>query len=426
MNIPLLLNHCTKMKDKSYDELISELTDYLKNELKLKDSSIYLHRIRWRKIKEYMLRNKIKYITPKICMDYLHEKFGEDYLLLSANDKTIISKIKDLMQFYETGGLERRHEPFLFDGSIGLLMTEYLSKKITERRSERTVSTTKTHLYYFLKFLNEHNVEDIREVNECHILNFLKTINPNQKASIDWCVNVLRGFFREQYNQQRINNDYSKLIPKTNYKRQAKIPDIYTEKEIGHLLGSINRSSAVGKRDYAITLLVAKLGLRTSDISLLKFKDIDWEQNKIQIIQYKTDTQIVLPLLPEIGNAIIDYIKHGRPKSDEPFIFLLAKHPFTPLQLSGASWAIDRNFKRSGINIASRKHGSHSLRHSLAGYLLKTKIVLPTITAILGHNSMDSTKYYLRIDLESLKQCMLDVPAISTDFYNQKGGYFYE
>lgn len=414
------------MKQKTYDELAAELTSYMKNELGLKDSSIYVHHLRWRKLKEYMLQNNIKFFTSEIATDYLFEKFGDDYSNLSNNDKTVVSNIKDLIQFYETGALERRHEPYIFDGSIGSLMLEFLDIKQEERRSERTISTTKMHLYYFLKYLKNNVINDIHEINEYHILGFLKTMNPNQKASMDWCVNVMRSFFREQYDQRRIDTDYSKLIPKTNYKKQSKIPEIYTGTEIGQLLGAFNRTSAVGKRDYAITLLVAKLGLRTSDISLLKFENIDWQQNKIKIIQYKTNTPLELPLLPEIGNAIIDYIQHGRPKSDLPFVFLLAKSPYTPLCLSGASHAVSRNLLRSGVHIGTRRRGSHSLRHSLAGYLLKTKTVLPTITAVLGHNSTESTRFYLRIDLESMKQCMLNVPIVSNKFYMQEGGYFYE
>lgn len=414
------------MKERTYEELVSELTNYMKNELKLKESTIYVYHLRWRKLEEYMLRNKINFFTPEICTDYLLGRFGENYTILSNNDKVIISQIKDLIQFYETGGLQRRHEPFVFDGTIGFLMLKFIDQKREMRRSKRTISATTTHLYYFLKFLKQHKINNILEIRESHILNFLRTMNPNQKATIDWAVFVLRCFFREQYRQKELDTDFSKLIPKTNYKKQSKIPEIYTGDEIGRLLHSINRTSSVGKRDYAITLLIVKLGLRTSDIGLLKFENIDWEQNTIKLIQYKTEKSIELPLLPEIGNAIIDYIKHGRPKSKEPYIFLLAKRPYTPLTLSGASWAISRNLKRSGIRIESRKHGSHSLRHSLAGYLLKAKVVLPTITAVLGHNNTESTRYYLRIDLESLKHCMLEVPMVTSNFYMQKGGYFYE
>ena len=132
------------MKERTYEELASELTNYMKNELKLKESTIYVYHLRWRKLEEYMLRNKIDFFTPEICTDYLLGRFGENYTIFSNNDKVIISQIKNLIQFYETGGLQKRHEPFVFDGTIGpyVINNNFIKKKPSDQTILKRASRT--------------------------------------------------------------------------------------------------------------------------------------------------------------------------------------------------------------------------------------------------------------------------------------------
>jgi site-specific recombinase XerD len=188
----------------------------------------------------------------------------------------------------------------------------------------------------------------------------------------------------------------------------------------------VDRNHAVGKRDHTIILLAARLGLRASDIAKLKFENILWEQSSIHLTQFKTGNEIKLPLLSEVGNAIVDYLKYGRPKSSENFLFLCARSPFNPIDTSVITRIVQNTFAKTGINTKYRRHGPHALRHSLAGRLLENLTTLPVITEVLGHENTESTKFYLRIDLTSLRQCVLEVPAVSTCFYRQKGGFFYE
>jgi integrase len=171
--------------------------------------------------------------------------------------------------------------------------------------------------------------------------------------------------------------------------------------------------------------LAVRLELRASDIGGLRFDHILWEKNIIGFDQHKTGKHIELPLLTEVGNAIIDYLKHVRPKSKEPHIFLRAKAPFTRLFSAAITSIVHKSLVHAGINIENRRHGAHALRHSLAGILLEQKTILPIISEVLGHGSVESTKYYLRIDTTSLKQCALDVSPVSESFYLQKGGIFY-
>lgn len=106
--------------------------------------------------------------------------------------------------------------------------------------------------------------------------------------------------------------DLASIIPKEHYNKQPKLPSVYSEEEIRKILISVDRSTAIGKRDYAILCLASVLGLRASDIANLKFENIHWEHNIIKLVQYKTGKGLVLPLLPEIGNSIIEYLRYGR------------------------------------------------------------------------------------------------------------------
>jgi len=201
---------------------------------------------------------------------------------------------------------------------------------------------------------------------------------------------------------------------------------MYSKDEVEKLIASVDRGSSIGKRNYAIILLAARLGLRSSDISNLKFENILWEQNTIGFVQYKTEKEIELPLLPEVGNAIIDYLKYSRQESDEPFVFLTVRSPIIPITPVGIESLVQHTFTEAGINIKNKRHGPHALRHSLAGRLLECQTVLSVISEVLGHENTESTKFYLRVDLTSMRKCALEVPAVSPSFYNQKGGIFYE
>jgi len=166
--------------------------------------------------------------------------------------------------------------------------------------------------------------------------------------------------------------------------------------------------------------------LRASDIANLKFENLQWERCTIKFNQFKTGKNIELPMLPEVGNAIVDYMKYGRPKSNEAFIFLLSRSPYTPIHGCSVTGIVHSSLVRAGISIENRKHGAHVLRHSLASILLEKGIILPIISEVLGHENTESAKFYLRIDLKSLRQCTLEVPSVAVSFYGQKGGYFYE
>ncbi|MBC8456628.1 MAG: tyrosine-type recombinase/integrase, partial [Deltaproteobacteria bacterium] len=154
--------------------------------------------------------------------------------------------------------------------------------------------------------------------------------------------------------------------------------------------------------------------------------NIDWENSSITFSQFKTGKKIELPLLVDVGGAIIDYLKYGRKKSESPNIFLYTRAPFTAMTNAAVAGTLGRTVDASGVDTTGRKHGAHAMRHSLASRFLENKESIPVISEALGHQSTTTTMSYLRIDVESLRKCALNVPLVDTSFYEQKGGAFYE
>lgn len=370
---------------------------------------------------------KIKTLDSTICKAFLdHTYADQDFGDLTKRDRDMIKAVEVLTEYIVTGTIFPKKEVAVFEGSIGKLMIQYLAYKATLRLAIHTLKEYEQHLSRFLAFLNDKEITEIKTVNQLHFLLYLKGIDPRFSSLPHMAIRVIRDFFRYLYNQEILDTDISNLVPKDNFRKQPKLPSTYKKREVEVLINSIDRASKAGKRNYAIILLAARLGLRASDITNLKFRDIQWERNMMRIRQYKTDNILELPLLPEVGNAMIDYLKYGRPASDDPHFFLVASSPYNPMSGSGVGTIVQNAFAAAEIDTGNRKHGSHALRHSLAGFLLENRVTLPVISEVLGHEKSESTKYYLRVDLNSLKQCMLDVPTIDPLFYSQKGGFFYE
>jgi len=403
-----------------YYDVTSRALEFLEQRLLLKDVTLRHYRFRWSFVKEYMELQKIDFISPEVCKNFLINYYnGRSRSDLSENEKNIEKAVSVLSEFLETGSIQKKYKITHLDGLIGALMKDFLAFKESFRLSKLTIDKIESHMSKFNFWLSANGVLTIHEIKQIHIINFIKSLDPNKKALIHDTLMDLRGFFKYLYEKEIILMDMASSIPKDNYGSQSKLPSYYSEEEIDKLLNAIDRGTAVGKRDYAILLIAARLGLRVSDIARLRFENLHWENNTIVLRQYKTGKDLTLPLLPAIGNSILDYIQYGRPQSNEKNVFLLAISPFRPTTSQSISNMVNRRFINSNLNIGNRRHGAQTLRHSLVKELLKNKQTLPVITEVLGHKNMESTRHYIRIDTESLRQCALDVPVVNPAFYSQ-------
>ena len=246
-----------------------------------------------------------------------------------------------------------------------------------------------------------------------------KTVNARHNHA-----NGIRQLFRFLYSNGYTVKDLSLYILPDNYNRHSKIPTTYTEDEIRKIIDAPDRSSAIGKRDYLVLLLAAEYGWRSADITGFRLDQIDWDKNVIRFQQQKTGMPVEYPLLASVGNAIIDYVQHGRPISERPEVILSAEKCKigSPLKSPTIHSIVTRYMKKAAITgWKDKKHGAHSLRHSLATNLLKRNISLPVISSVLGHQTTETTKIYLKVDVARLRACTLPMPRINSPFYRNGG-----
>lgn len=419
-----------------FNELISNAADYLESQLSYSAKTIYGYKQSWKRIRIFMNSNGIEYYNQDVGRQIIyHELNNRRKKELSVNERLQFNSIVMLSEFQEFGQTKvpahPHKEPIVFGGPIGEIIIGFLDyKRIVERSSIISLECYQRNLFRFLNYCNGKGISSIKDINLAIILHFIGEIASSNELCVTVNVSVistLRTFMKYVFEQNLLALDYSNKIPKYRSVIQPKLPSTYSKEEIEKLICSVERSSPIGKRNYAIILIAARLGLRASDISRLKFENLNWNTSTIELKQFKTGKNLVLPLLPDVGNAIIDYLKYGRPKSEEPYVLLTERPPRGRFTTSNVvTHVVQRAFKNAEINIKGRRFGPHSLRHSLGFRMLEQSTVLPVISEVLGHESTESTRYYLRIDLKSMMQCMLDVPPVPTDFYEQKGGAFYE
>lgn len=179
----------------------------------------------------------------------------------------------------------------------------------------------------------------------------------------------------------------------------------FSDDELERLLSQPDITSAVGKRDYAMMVLAVQSGLRSCDIIRLTFDCINWRTREIRVVQHKTGQPIVIPLEPETGNAIADYLLNGRPKSSLPQIFLCHVGAVRALKSRTGSAIVSKYMKGAGIHSGYR--GFHSFRRTFATNLLQNEVPIELIQQMLGQTHIDSAKPYLSIDEQGLKRCAL-------------------
>jgi len=335
-----------------------------------------------------------------------------------------VTILNDVMTTGKIGGRRHRSVEYPLDGEIGSHVRKFIEHLSNLRRDIKTVRDYKKRLSIFVDYLAANGVNNPDRIDEDIILAFITTHAHGESkniASIKW-------FLRFMKAGNIIEKDFGYMLKDRSSKLRSereRIPSFYSEEEVGKIELSVDRTNAIGKRDYAMVLLASRLGLRVSDIASLGFNNLDWDTNQIRLTQFKTGNPITLPLLPIVGNAIIDCLRYGRKKSSSDKVFLNCSTPYLPVTGGAVHSAIARAFKVAGVEVDKRHHGGHALRFSLAQRMLELNTPMPVISEALGHRNRDVTREYVRIDLPLLGKCSLDVPAINDNFYTQKGGCFY-
>lgn len=320
--------------------------------------------------------------------------------------------VRRFLGFAETGVTDM---PYLLKGSRYIPKPEFQKIADAFLASENVTQNTQNDMRWiahrYFVWLGEHGYENMTGVGAKQIQKFMldcsEEMVPNSMHNVRLYLKKLYAFL---YAENLSASAYDELLSfKVN--REHKIYPILSRDDINKLLAAIDRKTKVGKRAYAVMLLGSELGLRACDVVGLKLGDIDWMRGEIKVIQSKTGNPVVLPLLENVGEALVDYILNARPKSDAPQAFLRLQKPHTPLKAAVTIGEIYRDCCIAA-GIKSNKR-FHTLRRSLATGMVTHGIDVHTVAQVLGDTDIESTKPYIALDSAHLKRCALPFDGIA-------------
>ncbi|MDQ0157630.1 site-specific integrase [Robertmurraya andreesenii] len=357
------------------------------------------------------------YFSENLGREYLKERYGciIDYCQESfpKKGKQAIRSVRLLGDYQLHGVIIRRivkRKGYVKPPQFEEVLTAYEKECESNQYSQRGMRTRLQRLFFFVDYLSLRKVMDVNEITPGIISDYVISISPKHEKSISSILTTLRVFLRFLYLNGYTEKDLSLSVPKQNKYHYPKVPSTWEQEEVKRMLDVIDRGSPLGKRDYAILLLVAKLGIRAGDIKALKLTDLNWDTKTITIKQEKTKVETTYPILHDVGWALIDYLQNARPVCDVPYIFVRLNAPFKEFgENANLHNIITKYIRLAGIIVPrGKRHGLHSLRHTLASTLLEQGEPLAVISEILGHMDSKSTTVYLHTDLNGLRACALD------------------
>jgi site-specific recombinase XerD len=290
---------------------------------------------------------------------------------------------------------------------------EDFNRYLLVERGLRPVSATR-HVPVVRQFLSEQcpgGRQSISRLTAADITEYIghhaKDHSPRSAQIMCW---TLRAFMRYLQYRGHIVADLASSVPAVKTWRFASLPKYLPPQQVHEVLDSCDRHSPIGRRDYAILLLLSRIGLRANEVALLTLDDIDWRSGQLTV-QGKGGLCAQMPLPVEVGTAIADYLQHGRPPSDSRRVFLRDLAPHSGFASSaGISVVAKTALTRAGIDGVPHK-GAHLFRHSLATQLLRAGASLTEIGQVLRHQHHDSTRIYAKVDITALRTLGLPWPG---------------
>ena len=364
-------------------------------------------------------QNQVFY--SKELLEKSHKCIDEKRLLdeiSSFQHKRLERASKVLMRYAEMGKLTWNKPPIGssikvngYFSDISLSFEEYLN-----RNQVSGIRYLRANARHFLKFLEDNGQQDFTEMSLQTIRDFLIAAQPIHRGSMP---NVMDSVKKFVYflNKEGITALTPEMILFKVATPRKKVLPCFSSEEVKAILEQINTYTPQGKRDFAIIYLASRTGLRCSDILGLKLTDINWKHNELHIIQKKTGQSLSIPFGSDTGKAIADYILQGRPDTDVPYVFLRVEPPYRKLaDTAVTSNILAKYMKKAGItHLPGDGKTFHALRRSMGTWMLESKVPLPTISQILGHRNIDSTKRYLSLATSMLSECALDIQHFGSE-----------
>lgn len=416
-----MIKNMSTSKKPSLDELIFGALSQLQA-LNYNGRSIRRYQATWNRLitfaKQHNFENRL---TQKLIVQFLDHydiKPDEFTRIKSGWRKHAEYSLKLLWQFARHGYFERIHtliQELKIPKNMKKVLYEYI-KYCKEKRyiSDYCSNERIRQVGLLLAFLAEQGNQTFEQIQPQQLSIFISSLWRFSNKTVSRVVSDIRQFLKYLFLRDLITRDISQALPTVHVPRDAKIPSVWDRELLARLLSAVDRSSPKGKRDYAILLLACRLGLRTGEIRDLTLEQIDWEAETLSITQSKTQQALTLPLTDEVGSALIDYIQFGRPKTHYRQIFLRLSPTHVPFSKDTHLYQVIKYWRElAGIKFRTKQHqGLHSLRHSLATYLLEEGTPFPVISNILGHTSTTSTMIYAKTSVEMLREVALSLKEV--------------
>jgi integrase/recombinase XerD len=368
----------------------------------------------WSNLLKYLQIEGISHFTSAIGMAFLETRYHYSSKPDSSSNQDRLRAIQLLVDFqtHERVIIRRQTKIREIAEPFRLIFQEFMDFRKNAGIASRTLESYSIYLERFSCYLYDHGVVQVCDIEIPHIHGFIQATAAAHRVSIVYCTSsLLRVLFRYLYEQQLNPKNLALHVPSVKCSKKSKVPSAYSQEEIQRILASVDRGNPKGKRDYAMILIAVRLGLRASDICGLTFDHFKWETNTIELQQEKTGELLVLPLFNDVGEAVIDYMKYGRPAVQAREIFLRLSAPVGRMSAPTLHSIVSEYMGKADIFIPEgKKHGPHALRHSLASALLHNNTPMPVISEILGHSDTQTTSVYLKIDILHLRDYALDVP----------------
>lgn len=288
-------------------------------------------------------------------------------------------------------------------------------QKELQRSGNLMPATMKNLLLYSYRFmltLEDNGYYDFNGVSLKATSDILLQMAFPLTSGVKQLLYASRVFLGFLYENKYTDADLKTAVPKL-VAPWRKLHEGFTDAEIIELLNSVDLETPTGKRDYAILVLAAQTGLRAVDIANLKKSDIDWRNKEIRIVQHKTGNVLGLPLEPESGNAIADYLLNVRPECNSKAVFISARHPYRPLEAASLHTLVRSRIQKTSFAGTTKPWlGMHSFRRSLGKRMLEAGISVDELSQILGHADINSSKPYLGTDEIDLMECSISLSGI--------------
>lgn len=267
---------------------------------------------------------------------------------------------------------------------------------------ERTIFGRRTYCIKFMQYIYNAGVKKFHSLNARVVQEFVRAEGQQycRHTMVSYC-SILRNFLAYVYASGQFKADFSTAVVTPKTYRHERCPKFLTRREIESMLETVDRRTAIGRRNYAMLLLLTSYGLRGIEVVRMRLEDIEWRAEKIHVRARKGSHSSVYPLTSVVAEALVGYLKDGRPQSQDRHVFLTPRAPFRPLQTYALRHVVRKYVKASGRDV--RGIGAHTLRYSCAQRLFDGNFSIKVIGDYLGHRYLGTTQRYVKIDLANLR-----------------------